>query len=83
MSEPKTGTKWYISKRVILSAVTLIGSLLQYKYGMIIDGPTQGIIVGIAILVIGMLTNGKIVWTEAEEHEHHDDHHEKTEGENV
>ena len=87
MSEPKSGTKWYVSKRLILGAVTLITSFLQYKYGMVVDGATQGMIVGVAILVIGILTKDKIVWTESEAEEekkkkdyHHND---ETEGENV
>ncbi|MFA6383704.1 MAG: hypothetical protein WCX17_04780 [Parcubacteria group bacterium] len=60
----KQVTMWYYSKRLLLGVVTLIASYAQFKWGMIIDGPTQGLIVGILILIIGIITKTPIAWEE-------------------
>ena len=60
------GTVWYKSKRLWLGLITLVGSFLQYKYGMVIDGPTQGMILGIIAIIIGIITKGPIDWTKPE-----------------
>ena len=59
--EPKI---WYKSKRIWMGAITIIGSFLQYKYGLILDGPTQGMILGVVALIIGILTKGPIEWSQ-------------------
>jgi len=56
-------TVWYKSKRVYLSIITLCASYLQLKYGLVIDGPTQGLILGIIMIIVGVRTNSPLAWS--------------------
>lgn len=48
---------WWRSKTLWVNAVALIASLLQLKFGLIIDPATQGVILTIVNLILRAVTN--------------------------
>lgn len=54
--------KWYRSKTIWVNLIALGASLLQAKYGLVIDGPTQGMILVILNIILRAVTKEEIVW---------------------
>ena len=56
---------WYKSKTLWVAFVALIASLVQARYGLIIDGATQGIILTIIFIILRIDTHGSVTATKA------------------
>lgn len=56
-------TVWYKSKFLWMSVITLIASLAQKQWGLVIDGTTQGAILAIIIVILRLETTGPITAT--------------------
>jgi len=56
------GKKWYHSKVLWFNATAAIAALLQAKYGLVIDGPTQGLILTGVNLLLRAITKEQIEW---------------------
>jgi len=52
--------KWYKSRTLWLNGMGLIAALLQYKYGMIMSGEIQGMILTILNIIIRFDTDDSI-----------------------
>jgi uncharacterized membrane protein len=58
-------TVWWKSKTLWMSVIALIASLAQAKWGLIIDGPTQGAILAIIFIILRLDTHGSITVTKS------------------
>jgi hypothetical protein len=58
--------KWYLSKVLWLNGIALIASLLQAKYGLVIDPALQGVILTVANIILRAFTNQGIEGMEKE-----------------
>ena len=54
--------KWFKSKTIWLNLIALGASLLQAKYGLVIDGATQGVILVMLNMILRTITKEEIVW---------------------
>jgi len=54
--------KWFHSKTIWLNSIALIAALLQAKYGLVIDGATQGLLLTALNLILRAITKEEIVW---------------------
>jgi uncharacterized membrane protein len=57
------GTVWYKSKTLWVAVVAMLASLAQAKWGLVIDGPTQGIILTIIFVILRLDTVGPVTAT--------------------
>jgi hypothetical protein len=55
------GTIWYKSKTLWVSIIALVASLAQARWGLVIDGPTQGAILAIIFIVLRLDTTGPVI----------------------
>jgi uncharacterized membrane protein len=53
-------TVWYKSKTLWVSVIALAASLAQAKWGLVIDGPTQGAILAIIFIILRLDTVGPV-----------------------
>ncbi len=54
--------KWYTSKLIWAGLLTFVASLLQAKYGYVMDGATQGVILGLVVVILRVITKEEITW---------------------
>lgn len=59
--EPCATKRWYKSKTLWVNIIALIASLLQAKYGLVISGELQGVILTLANIALRFETNEKVV----------------------
>lgn len=53
-------TVWYKSKTLWVAVIALVASLAQAKWGLVIDGATQGIILTIIFIILRLDTVGPV-----------------------
>jgi hypothetical protein len=56
------GKKWYHSKTLWVNLIAAGAALYQLKYGLVLDGPTQGVILTVINVILRGVTSEKIEW---------------------
>jgi hypothetical protein len=55
------GKIWYKSKTLWVSIIALVASLAQARWGLVIDGATQGAILAIIFIILRLDTTGPVI----------------------